>query len=100
MIFSSMSGVLAIEDAYALGALLAEGGLKDYGSAFQAFKNLRKRRAWMVQAYSPVAGRAYKSVGDAATRRDTSWPSLPQRIGWIHRYREEQLVPPPSRNNA
>ena len=84
---------LAIEDAYALGALLAKGGLKDYGSAFQAFENLRKRRAGMVQAYSRVAGRAYKFVGDAATRRDTSWPSLPQRIGWIHRYREDEMVP-------
>ena len=84
---------LAIEDAYALGALLAKGGLKDYGSAFQAFEKLRRRRAWMVQAYSRAAGRAYKFVGDAATRRDTSWPSLPQRIGWIHRYREDEMVP-------
>jgi salicylate hydroxylase len=83
---------LAIEDAYALGALLAKGGLKDYGLAFEAFENFRKRRTWMVQAYSRVAGRAYKFVGDAATRRDASWPSLPQRIGWIHRYREEEAV--------
>jgi salicylate hydroxylase len=84
---------LAIEDAYALGALLAKGGLKDYDWAFQAFENLRRRRAWMVQAYSRVAGRAYKFVGDAATRRDMSWPSLPQRIGWIHSYREDEVVP-------
>ena len=87
---------LAIEDAYALGALLAKGGLNDYSSAFQAFENLRKRRAWMVQAYSRAAGQAYKFVGDAAARRDASWPSLPQRIGWIHRYREEEMVPLPS----
>ncbi len=51
---------LAIEDAYALGVFLAKGGLADYGSAFQAFEHLRKRRAWTVQAYSRVAGRAYK----------------------------------------
>jgi salicylate hydroxylase len=88
---------LAIEDAYALGALLARGGLKDYGLVFESFENLRKRRAWMVQAYSRVAGRAYKFAGDAAGRRDASWPSVPRRIGWIHRYREEQLVPMPSR---
>lgn len=87
---------LAIEDAYALGALLAKDGLKDYGLAFQVFENLRKRRAWTVQAYSRVAGRAYKLAGDAAAARDASWPSLPQRVGWIHRYREEQLVPVPS----
>jgi salicylate hydroxylase len=86
---------LAIEDAYALGALLARGGLKDYGSVFESFENLRKRRAWMVQAYSRVAGRAYKFTGDAAARRDANWPSVPRRIGWIHRYREEQLVPMP-----
>jgi salicylate hydroxylase len=88
---------LAIEDAYALGALLARGGLKDYGLVFGSFENLRKRRAWTVQAYSRVAGRAYKFAGDAAARRDANWPSMPQRIGWIHRYREEQLVPMPSR---
>jgi salicylate hydroxylase len=88
---------LAIEDAYALGALLARGGPKDYGPAFECFENLRKRRAWMVQAYSRVAGRAYKFAGDAAARRDANWPSVPRRIGWIHRYREEQLVPMPSR---
>ena len=91
---------LAIEDAYALGALLAQGGLNDYGPVFQAFENLRKRRAWMVQAYSRVAGRAYKFTGQAAARRDASWPSLPQRIGWIHRYREEEMLPLPSRREA
>lgn len=89
---------LAIEDGYALGVLLAQGGLADYGSAFQAFEHLRKRRAWTVQAYSRVAGRAYKFVGGAAATRDASWPSLPQRIGWIHRYREEEMLPLPSRS--
>ena len=32
---------LAIEDAYALGALIAHFGLTDYGSAFETFENLR-----------------------------------------------------------
>jgi len=91
---------LAIEDAYALGALLAKTGLKNYGSAFQAFENLRRRRSWMVQAYSRASGRAIKFVGDAATRRDASWSSLPQRIGWIHRYREEEIVPLPLRSDT
>ena len=86
---------LAIEDAYALGALIANLGLKDYGPAFEAFENLRKRRAWTVQAYSRVAGRAYKFADDAATRRDASWPSLTRRIGWIHRYRAEEIMPLP-----
>jgi salicylate hydroxylase len=91
---------LAIEDAYALGALLANRGPNDYGSVFEAFENLRRRRAWAVQAYSRVAGRSYKFTGDAAATRDASWPSLPQRIGWIHRYREEEMVPRPSRREA
>jgi salicylate hydroxylase len=91
---------LAIEDAYALGALLAHGGLTDYGSTFEAFEKLRRRRAWTVQAYSRVAGRAYEFTGDAAAARDASLPSLPRRIGWIHRYREEQMVPPPPRSDA
>jgi salicylate hydroxylase len=91
---------MAIEDAYALGSLLASGGLTDYGPAFAAFENLRRRRAWLVQAYSRAAGRAFKVRGDAAARRDASWPSLPQRIGWIHRYREEEILPLPSGNGS
>jgi salicylate hydroxylase len=91
---------LAIEDAYALGALIANLGLKDYGPAFEAFENLRKRRAWTVQAYSRAAGRAYKFAGDAAKSRDASWASLPRRIGWIHRYREEEMMTLPPRCDA
>jgi len=91
---------LSIEDAYALGALLSKCGPQDYASVFEGFENLRKRRAWMVQAYSRVAGRAYKLTGEAAARRDASWPSLPQRIGWIHRYHEEQILPLPYRRSA
>jgi 2-polyprenyl-6-methoxyphenol hydroxylase-like FAD-dependent oxidoreductase len=88
---------LAIEDAYALGALLGRAGPKDYGSVFEDFENLRRRRAWTVQAYSRFAGRAYKFAGDAATTRDASLPTLPNRIGWIHRYRAEEMVPAPAR---
>ena len=91
---------LAIEDAYAFGALLAEAGLKDHGLVFEAFENLRRRRAWQVQAYSRVAGRAYKFVGDAAARRDTTWSSLSQRIRWIHSYRAEEMVPLPSHGDG
>ena len=86
---------LAIEDAYALGALLAKGGLKDYGLAFELRESSQAANL-MVQAYSRVSGRAIKFDGDAATRRDVSWSSLPERIGWIHRYREEEMVPRPS----
>jgi salicylate hydroxylase len=91
---------LAIEDAYALGALLGRDGLKDYGSVFETFERLRRRRVWTVQAYSRLAGRAYEFAGDAATRRDASLPTLPNRIGWIHRYREEELVPAPARESV
>lgn len=91
---------LAIEDAYALGRLIAEAGLPDHGLAFAAFENLRRRRARLVQAYSRAAGRAYQLAGDAAASRDASWPALPQRIGWIHRYREEELVSLPPRSEA
>jgi salicylate hydroxylase len=80
----------AIEDAYALGALLGARGPEDYGRVFETFGDLRRRRAWRVQAYSRVAGRAYKLTGDAAARRDASWESLPQRIGWIHRHNEAE----------
>jgi salicylate hydroxylase len=84
----------AIEDAYALGALLGRHGVDGYSAAFEEFATLRQRRAWRVQTYSRLAGRAFKLVGDAATRRDETWPSLPDTIGWIHRYREEEdLVP-------
>jgi len=86
---------MAIEDAYTLGALLARSGLADYGAVFAAFEHLRRRRASLVQAYSRAAGRSFKFRGDAAVRRDASWPSLPERIGWIHRYRAEEAVPLP-----
>jgi hypothetical protein len=49
----------------------------------------------MVQAYSRAAGRAYKFTGEAAARRDASWPSLPERIGWIHRYQADQMLAQP-----
>jgi len=91
---------LAIEDAYALGTLLSAGGPEDYARVFDAFENLRRRRARTVQAYSRVAGRAYKFTGEAAARRDESWSSLPQRIGWIHRYREEQVLPLPQTSDS
>src|SRR5215472_1477537 len=83
---------LAIEDAYALGALLGTCGLADYGPVFETFWNLRRHRAGRVQAYSRVAGLAYKLTGDAAARRDASWVSLPERIGWIHRHDEAERV--------
>jgi salicylate hydroxylase len=83
----------AIEDAYALGALLAEGGLEKYGTAFQVFEDHRKPRTSKVQAFSRLAGRAFKLSGEAAAARDTKWPGLPRRIGWIHEYREEEVVP-------
>ncbi len=84
---------LAIEDAYALGALLGKLGLRDYGLVFEQFERLRRRRTTLVQGYSRVAGRALKRDGEAARRRDARWPSLPERIRWIHEYREEELVP-------
>jgi len=83
---------LAIEDAYALGALVGANGLQEYGPLFETFGNLRRRRAWRVQVYSRVAGRAYKLTGDAAARRDASWASLPERIGWIHRHNQAEPV--------
>ncbi len=85
---------LTIEDAYVLGTLLGAGGLTDYGPLFETFENLRRRRAWRVQAYSRAAGRAYKLTGDAAARRDAGWASLPQRIGWIHRHHEPDPASP------
>jgi salicylate hydroxylase len=85
---------LAIEDAYVLGALLGANGLKDHRQLFETFANLRRRRAWRVQAYSRAAGRACKLAGDAAARRDASWASLPQRIGWIHRHSEAEPTGP------
>jgi salicylate hydroxylase len=81
----------AIEDAYALGALAGAYGLTDYRQLFESFRNLRRRRAWRVQAYSRVAGQVCKLAGDAAARRDESWPALPDRLGWIHRHTEAEL---------
>lgn len=83
---------VAIEDAYALGWLLAEVGLENYRLAFEACESFRTRRTRKVQAYSQIAGRSYKLTGDAAARRDATFPQLPQRIGWIHEYRTEERL--------
>ena len=82
----------AIEDAYALAALLGRGGLGSYCQTFQAFENLRRGRTRRVQVYSQVSGRAVKFAGAAARRRDAGWSSLPQRIEWIHAYRAEDAL--------
>jgi salicylate hydroxylase len=83
---------MAIEDAYTLGALLADRDLDDPRRAFDTFEKLRKARTTMVQVYTRAAGRAYKLAGRAAASRDKSWPHLPERIGWIHGYRAEEAV--------
>jgi len=82
----------AIEDAYIIGSLLAEHGLDDYRSTFECFERTRRRRTSRVQAYSRLAGRSYKLTGNGATTRDADWPSLPQRIAWIHRHREDTAM--------
>lgn len=82
----------AIEDAYALGWLLAEVGLENYRLAFEAYENFRKRRTRKVQSYSRIAGRAFKLTGDAAVGRDATLSRLPQRIAWIHQYRTEERL--------
>jgi salicylate hydroxylase len=81
----------AIEDAYTLGRILIDRGLDDYGATFDTFERQRKERTSRVKTYSRLAGRSYKLAGDRATKRDADWPSLPQRIGWIHRHREEAM---------
>jgi salicylate hydroxylase len=86
-------GGMAVEDAYTLGALLAAAPPNDLTSAFATFENLRKRRTELVQAYTRAAGRAYKLDGEASATRDTRWPNLPNRIGWIHRHQVEQFLP-------
>ncbi len=82
----------AIEDAYSLGRILVDRGLDDYGVTFATFERHRKRRTSKVKTYSRLAGRSYKLADDRATKRDADWPSLPQRIGWIHAHREEEAM--------
>jgi salicylate hydroxylase len=85
-------GGLAIEDAYVLAMLILSRGLQDPAAIFSAFESCRSYRSRKVQAYSRMAGRAYKFIGQAATVRDAQWSSLPQRIDWIHRYHAEDTV--------
>jgi salicylate hydroxylase len=84
----------AIEDAYTFGRILVDRGLDDYGATFEAFERLRKGRTSRVKTYSRLAGKSYKFAGDRATKRDADWPSLPQRIGWIHSHRAAKLSLP------
>lgn len=79
----------AIEDAYTLGQLLAEGGLGDYRRAFDNYERLRRRRTRRVQHYSRMSGKLIKLDGAVVPRRDAALRTLPRRIEWIHAYRAE-----------
>jgi hypothetical protein len=47
---------LAIEDAYALGALLGQSGLTDCSAVFEAFEDLRGGRRWSRPIHEPPDG--------------------------------------------
>lgn len=82
-----MGGGMGIESGYAVGALIARFGMMRYDSAFASFVTLRAARVRRVQAWSRVAGMAYKlSEPERVARRDRGLWRVSDRIRWIHSY--------------
>lgn len=82
-----MGGGMGIESGYAVGAMIARFGMMRYERAFADFVTLRAARVRRVQAWSRVAGMAYKfSEPDRVAQRDRSLWRVSDRIRWIHSY--------------
>jgi salicylate hydroxylase len=82
-----MGGGMGIESGYAIAALLAAAGHGAYADAFKTFEALRKPRTTKVQAWSRMAGQAYKLSDSARIRQrnETLW-QVRDNIRWIHDY--------------
>lgn len=77
---------MGMESGYALGTMLARLGIEHYRQAFDLLVGLQARRMRRIQAWSRLAGRAFKLAGADADRRDRTLWRVSERIGWIHTY--------------
>jgi salicylate hydroxylase len=82
-----------IEDAVLLADLLAEASPRDAPAALRRYDALRRPRTRRVQRWSRmVADRMHLPDGREARARDAGLATVPEDIGWIHRYDVERAV--------
>jgi salicylate hydroxylase len=80
-----------IEDAVLLAALLAGASPAEAPEALRRYEALRRPRTRRVQRWSRmVADRMHLPDGPEAQARDAGLRTVPDDIGWIHRYDVQQ----------
>jgi salicylate hydroxylase len=76
-----------IEDAVLLADLLAAASPADVPAALRRYESVRRPRTRRVQRWSRmVADRMHLPDGPEAEARDAGLATVPDDIGWIHRY--------------
>ena len=83
----------SIEDAFALAALLAEGGGADLDATFSRFQSLRRARTRKIQLSAGVtSGLLHLPEGPALQARNAKVARFPDDFGWIHAYDMQQAL--------
>jgi salicylate hydroxylase len=83
----------SIEDAFALGALLADAGSGDLEPVLARFQHLRRARTRRIQRSSWVTNTLlHLRAGPAIAARDAKVATVPDDFGWIHSYDVQQAL--------
>jgi salicylate hydroxylase len=91
----------SIEDAFALGALLADAKPDDLESVFARFQTLRRARTRKIQRSSWVTNTLlHVPDGPAAEVRNAKMARFPEDFGWIHEYDVQQALGPAGATTA
>jgi salicylate hydroxylase len=81
----------SIEDAFALAALLADGGGADLEATFSRYQAMRRARTRTIQRSSWVTSALlHLREGPATQRRNAKVARFPEDFGWIHEYDVQQ----------
>jgi salicylate hydroxylase len=83
----------SIEDAFALGALLADAGSNDVAPVLARFQQLRRARTRRIQRSSWVTNSLlHLRAGPAIAARDAKVATVPDDFAWIHSYDVQQAL--------
>ncbi len=83
----------SIEDAFVLGALLAQARPDDLAAAFSRYQAMRRARTRKIQRSSWVTSALlHLADGPAAQARNRKVARVPEEFGWIHSYDAQQAL--------
>ena len=83
----------SIEDAFALGALLADAGSERPRAVLARFQHLRRARTRKIQRSSWVTNTLlHLRAGPAIAARDAKVATVPDDFAWIHSYDVQQAL--------